>query len=286
MELFYLNHKNQKLDFMNGNYEVEESSFFSHEWEYDSQSLSRLGERITRLKKRTQKRKLIVHITNQGLVSCEKAFNDLFDVVEADSLDMIPGRLFLDGSYLSCFVVMSEPKYFVPGIGSISCELSLITPYPFWITEQHIQIGAISEVDAMSETTGTKTYPYTYPYRYPLLQTEINEYIDHYTDSDFKMIVYGPTTSVLINIAGHRYEVNYPLEAGEYMVIDSRPNTPKEEKLYVVRTNGIRENIFDYRSAEYSVFKKIPPGRVKIDYSRTYGIDLTIFQERSEPLWK
>ena len=100
------------------------------------------------------------------------------------------------------------------------------------------------------------------------------------------MIIYGPTTSVLININSHPYQIEYPLEAGEYMVIDSRPFVEKEKRLYVVRTNGEMENIFNYRNVEHSVFKTIPAGLVKIDYARTYGVDLTIFKERSEPPWR
>lgn len=285
MEIYYVNHKDQKIDFMNGNYDIEKSSLFSHEWEYETQTLSRFGEKITQLSKKAQKKDLTVHVGNHGLVSCEKAYNQLLDITEADNFEIKPGKLYVDNSYLKCFVVTSEPKYFVPGIKTISCELGLIASYPFWITEQHVKISAISDNET-SEETGVKTYPYTYSYKYPSLKTETNVYVDHYTESDFKLTVYGPTTSVLININGYPYEVMYPLEAGEYMVIDSRPFTPKEEKLYVVRANGTRENIFHYRSVEHSVFKKIPPGTIKIDYPRNYGVDLIIYKERSEPPWK
>lgn len=213
--------------------------------------------------------------------NAEKFFREC----EKDILHKRPGKFVVNNWYVRGYFIERETNVAEEFYG-LELSTTLLAPHPFWINEQEIKIKPISEGEAVSEETGFKIYPYTYPYRYPILQTEINEYIDHYTDSDFKMIVYGPTTSVLINIAGHPYEVQYPIEAGEYMVIDSRPNTPREEKLYVVRTNGTKESIFNYRSTENSVFKKIPPGQVKIDYARTYGMELIIYKERSEPPWK
>ena len=98
MDIYYVNHLNQKIDFMNQNYNVEESSFFSHEWEYEVQNLPRYGEKVTRLKKKAQKRTLTVHIESVGMVPCEQAYNELLNVVEADTFDEIPGKLYVDGS--------------------------------------------------------------------------------------------------------------------------------------------------------------------------------------------
>lgn len=285
MDIYYMNHKNQKVDFMNGNYNVEESSFFSHEWDYESHELLLYGEKITQMKKKLQEHTLVVHIESAGFVSCEHAYNNLFDVVEADIFSEQLGKLFVNDAYMNCFITTNKPKYFIPGINSISCELSIITPYPFWTTEQFVTISKISSNEEAENGETLKTYPYTYPYTYPTSRTQVAVNIDHYMESDFQMKIYGPTDSVHVNIAGHPYIVEYPLDEGEYMVIDSRSYVAKDKRLYVVKNDGKAVNVFHYRDTEHSVFQKIPAGSIIIDYSRTYGIDLTIFKERSEPLW-
>ena len=203
---------------------------------------------------------------------------------EKDILKNKQGKFEVNEWYIKGFFVERE-SIVASSFYGLEVSAKFLAPYPFWINEQLVKITPISDT-AVSEETGVKTYPYTYPYKYPLLQTETSVYVDHYTESDFKLTAYGPTTYVLININGYPYEVLYPLEEGEHMIIDSRPQTPKEEKLYVVRANGEKESIFNYRSVENSIFKKIPAGMVKIDYPRTYGVDLIIYKERSEPPWK
>ena len=67
------------------------------------------------------------------------------------------------------------------------------------------------------------------------------------------------------------------------MVIDSRQSAPADRQCYVVSESGIITNVFNYRHDTESIFKKIPSGDVLINYSRAYGITLTVFKERSEP---
>lgn len=282
MILKYIDSDGKAYNLLDARFRLRNGNFHKMIWKFVALT-KQYGVQIEKFEK--DPISLDLEFVVKGNVDKRKSvLNQLHASMEKDKLNNLPGRILWGDEYLEGYFIESN-TYPEKDHTTIN-DTVFLAPYPFWITEQHIQIGAISEVDAMSETTGTKTYPYTYPYRYSLLQTETTYDIDHYTDSHFKMIVYGPTTGVQVNIAGHPYSVAYSLEDGEYMVIDSRPYVDKEKRLYVVRANGDTENIFDYRSAEHRVFQKIPPGRVKIDYSRTYGIDLTIFKERSEPLWK
>ena len=67
------------------------------------------------------------------------------------------------------------------------------------------------------------------------------------------------------------------------MVIDTRDTTPMNRRAYVMNENGTIVNVFDYRDPTSLLFEKIPNGSVVLNYDRTFGIDLTIFQERSAP---
>ena len=108
---------------------------------------------------------------------------------------------------------------------------------------------------------------------------------NHYAESDFMILAYGPFSSLNVNINGDLKKVDYEASAGEYMVIDSRRKGRLKGEAYLVKADGTRVSVFDYRTPECQLFKKVPAGRLTIDYSRQHGIDFTVFLERSEPIW-
>ena len=69
------------------------------------------------------------------------------------------------------------------------------------------------------------------------------------------------------------------------MVIDSRDYLDYEKKCYVQKSGGGTENVFDYRNPNYELFSKLEEGRHVIAYHGSGRIELTVFEERSEPTW-
>lgn len=104
--------------------------------------------------------------------------------------------------------------------------------------------------------------------------------IEHVTASDFEMILYGPCVNPYVIINGHTYTVYTDLEAGEYLVIDSRAYTATK---YL--SNGTTQNMFNERGLADSIFEKIPSGLLRINWSGDFGFDLTLFLERREARW-
>lgn len=94
------------------------------------------------------------------------------------------------------------------------------------------------------------------------------------------MIMYGPCTNPYVLINDHAYAVYTDLEAGEYLIIDSRSST-----VYKYMSNGTVENIFNERGLADSVFEPIPSGLLHINWSGAFGFDLTLFLERREARW-
>lgn len=280
MEVYYLNYDGtKKIDFSSKEYEVSDIDVFRHEYQYVTEN-----DCITEFKKGVQEFNLEANVIDSENKSWQELYDEMNAVFNGDILVKKPGSIHVNGSYMMCYVHASHPKEIFEDWGFQITELKIVTDKATWIEEQHIGIKPISGTEETAEDS--KGYPYGYPYGYANVSKATNIKIDHYTDSDFRMIAYGPTTSVNISINGHPYHVDYPIEAGEYMVIDSRDYLPPDERIYLVRSSGERINVFNYRDPIYSVFKKIPPGNVTIYYSRNYGIDLTIFKERSEPKWK
>ena len=108
-----------------------------------------------------------------------------------------------------------------------------------------------------------------------------NVILDHYASCDFLLTIYGPCVNPRIVIGNNLYEVKTKLDAGEYMLIDSRAGT-----VVRVRTNGVKVNEFDNRVTNpNSPFEKIQPGYNLVGWDGSFGFDLLLFIERSEPAW-
>lgn len=249
--------------------------------DYESDVVENDGKISGFSKKFMLQREVNIDVHRLKTKSARVSLNELTNIFESDIENGIPGRLYIDDSYMTCFFFGRETDRWETD-NIISCSYKIITDTPVWITEQTVSINPITQ----TVDSNAKGYPYSYPYSYAQSDTATPIKIDHYAASDFQMRIYGPATSVNITIVGHVYHVDYPVEEGEYMVIDSRDFLPADQRLYLVRNNGQKINIFNYRDPVYSVFKKIPAGSITIDYNRLYGIDLTIFIERSEPKWK
>ena len=258
-----------------------DGNLHKYKWEKDVTEIEN-GENLKKFKKEPITYSVTLSFRGK-LEDRKQLLDDLTNDFEYDVIARKPGTFFFGEHYIKGYVIESETKVSEIKNSWSQKTVQIYCPYPFWITEQKISLKPITESE---EPADNNTYPYTYPYTYgsPSKTTSIN--IDHYAASDFRMIVYGPTANVSVTINGHIYHVEYPIEDGEYMVIDSRSFLPPDERIYLVRQNGERVNVFNYRDPVHSVFEKIPAGDITIDYSRKYGIDLIIFKERSEPKWK
>ena len=92
------------------------------------------------------------------------------------------------------------------------------------------------------------------------------------------MTIFGEVGNPRVSVNGHPYQVNVDLAANEYLIIDSRKNTVTK---YLA--NGTTLNVFDKRNKAQSVFEPIPGGTLRLTWPGTFGFDLTLYEERSEP---
>ena len=99
-----------------------------------------------------------------------------------------------------------------------------------------------------------------------------------FTDSNFIMTIYGFVESPQVSIAEHPYRVETTVYEGERLVIDSKKGTVKK-----IGRLGEVVDCYNARQKDYSVFEKIPAGLNVFQWSGGFGIDITLFDERSEP---
>lgn len=199
--------------------------------------------------------------------------NALHDDFEADVRNKSMGRITWGDYYLDCYIKESEtgatdtPSW-------TSNVVTIYAPYPFWIQDVHVSLP-VSEV----VSGAFLDFPYDYPYDYtaPAIGT-MHVKSDFPFKSDFKMIIYGQAVNPHVTINGYSYVLYTTIPTGAYAVIDSRNKTITQ-----VASNGAETNLFDYRNKADSIFEKIPSGNLTITWDASFGVDLTIYHERSEP---
>ncbi len=309
MEIFYVTHNGQKIDLMRGNYKIEESSLFSHAWDYDSkEKTSGYGGTIEKFRRDIENNDLKIHIEGAGSISYKQAFDFLMDLFDLDVIENEAGKLWIDDRYIQCFITEGSPDYFVPGLDMATYSFKTVSPYPFWIRETSYSFLPESgdpvtilpgEEEPETEITLEKGIMFPGPpfdltvreskkvkgmFDLPcdLKRVQGTRMINNesYLPCHFKMTIYGPVTDPEVVIANHLYKVETTVFTGERLEIDSRTHSVKK-----IGRLGEETDLYNSRYKLQSAFEKIPPGRQTVTWPGGYGIDITLFDERSEPRW-
>ena len=204
--------------------------------------------------------------------------NILFEAFERDINTKRPGKLLDDDYYIECYITASETspdEYF-----GLKKTITAYCPYPFWIKETTYQyFPEPPEAVKYTELEEGIMFP-EFPFDFC---TETGEEVlinPSFNDSNFIMTIYGFAENPQLNIAGHPYKVEATINEGEQLVINSLTHTVQK-----IGRLGEITNLYNARGKIYSVFKKIPPGTNTLQWSGGFGIDIILFDERSEPKW-
>lgn len=282
MNIRFVNHNGDEVDLMNGAYKIEDSSLFSHSWDYDSNDASTgYGGTIKKFKKGVQTKDITIHIEGVGMESYKQAYDHLMEIVDADVIDEVPGKIYIDDAYMRCYITEGNPSYFVPGLDMCTYKFKFASPYPFWITEMKRSFQKIINGSGGTEEFLDYEHDYNYDYTMPYGGDVIWK-VDHYAPCEYEMVIYGPCVDPRVVINGHIYQVYATLDENEYIKVNSRENSVVQ---YLA--NGTQRDLYDYRvKITGSLFEPIAPGNIRVVWSGEFGFDLTLFCERSEPRWK
>lgn len=267
----------EKIDFCRWPYMVTGGDLFSGEYDEIEEN-----DHIQDFEKKITDYSLEVEINAIGEVNFRRAVDYLEEVTEKDIVNVTPGRLYVGNSYMKCWIVGTDKDRWVNDLCSISNELTIKSDYPYWITEEKFEFLKAEQSEVMSPWL---EFPYDYPYEYGKVRTLQYIQNSNYTSSGFKMTIYGPCINPIIRIAGHVYELQTTLYAGEYAVIDSSTRYSKDRKIVKVKEDGTQEDIYNSRNKDSEVWRKIPPGRSIVSWNGSFGFDIILFNERGTPRW-
>jgi hypothetical protein len=243
-----------------------------HEWEWDPETTKlQYGERVAGWSKGPG-----AYETELQFYGSEKQRRELIDSLhddfERDLRNNNPGRIIWGDYYLDCFIRKSSTAPDENHTWTAN-KIEIYAPYPFWMQEVDIQLAA-------SQISGggflDYKYDYLYDYAAPVMGTKLVK-SNFPFESEFIMIIYGQAVNPRIVINGYSYILYTTIPAGCYVVIDSRKRT------ITLYSGGNRTNLFNFRNKTDSIFKKIPGGNLTITWDSSFGADIKIFHERSEP---
>jgi len=247
-----------------------------HSWTYSPNTTQRqYGDKLNRYEKEA--------LTYSAKLYFRDSIEDSRDMIEAlhedfelDISNETPGKISWNDWYIECYVQSST---LTPGDdnGYVENEVEIYAPYPFWIKD------ATKTFNASSGTSEYEFLDYTFDYEYDYTPADVGvaKWITHHAfKSEFLMRIYGPCSNPKVVINGHVYQVYCSLGNGEYLLINSREGTA-----YKYSSTGVATNVFDLRDKTSSLFYKIPGGTLTLTWPGTFKFDLTLYEERSEPLW-
>lgn len=274
MNLCYVNSKGEKIDL--NSYPIYFKRWNLQNYRHDYSSKKGSVNEITKFERKPIKEyELIVNI--QRTNKLKETLDNLYNIIEYDTIVKVPGTLYFNDQYLKCYIYGANKTTNDEVPNTLTNMLYVVTDNPVWIRKKRKEFY----IGTSETATVGLDYPHDYPYDYSSARLGNATWeIDNVGDNDFELVIYGPCTDPVIYVNGWPYQVYDTLSANEHIIIKSADHT-------VVKylSNGATENLFNYRGKIQSVFTKMPSGKLSLVWSGTFGFDLTIFAERSEPKW-
>lgn len=271
----YKNHQNEIIDFgANGIY-VKTNDLHDYQW-----SITKRNNRISSISKDVEQRKIPVVVICNSAAEGTAAVNRMMEVFERDVLSLQPGKILLNNYYFTCYVTGSKKSNYLVNKRYMELTLSVESDYPFWIKETTVSFRPGETTGDDQTNTAFLDYAYDYPFDYR--NGLIRNYLDNnnFVNSNFIITIFGACSNPSIVIGDHTYQVNTNVNDGEYLTIDSSAKTIK-----LTANDGSATSKFNDRNRSSYIFEPIPTGRSVVTWGGSYGFDITLKEERSEPKW-
>lgn len=267
----YVNSQGNVLEFGKKYIFANENDLRNYQWIYDSDRKC-----VENFQKKITEKTLPVTICCPTQRICRNVKNDMFELFEQDIINEVPGKLYIGDYYLECFIYASDKSDYLIGQHT-KLSLKIVTAADAWVKEELFQY----RYETIESDDSGRGYSYGYEYDYSASPGNATQFANsNFNEAEFIMTIYGYAQNPAISIGGHIYALNYTIQAGERVEIDSKRQTIRLYKL-----NGATVNIFRFRDRKNDIFHKIKSGEQAIYWNADFNFDLLLKAERSEPIW-
>ena len=255
-----------------GIYVGRPSDLFSREWSYSIGYAS-----VSSVTRKARKAKLKAFFAD---VAKADAFRRACD---RDVSRGVAGTLSVDGWSQRCMVMESEADTVSEGF--FTADLTVVLLDGVW------RKGHTVAFEQLTATSGDGEFldlPYDLPYDLGVPSTRRYVDVGEWGAAPLRFVVYGPCVNPAVRIDGNWYRVDVTVPDGGYLVVDPLA-TPRSVTL--VAADGSTADAFakarrgnGLGSGEY-VFQPASPGVHEVEWDRSFGFDLTWYEEEGEPPW-
>lgn len=277
----FINHMNEKMEWGRNGIYVNYNGLHDYSW-----SVSSDNNRISAFRMGIATKSVPIIICCSSEEEGLRLKNRLLEYADKDVLALQHGKLIIGDYYLRCYITGSKKSRYLVNKGYLEAALTVTTDYPHWIKEETTSFRTngtvVTENGGQAVAAGKRNLDFhaDFPYDYASAMKGKKLGNTGFIGTNFRMIIYGAAVNPAVYIAGHYYQVNCLVDEDEYLTIDSIAKT-----ITLTKRDGTAENCFNDRNRDSYIFQKIPAGDNTVAWNHTFGFDVTLFDERSEPKW-
>lgn len=209
--------------------------------------------------------------------------DELRRLADRDVAMATPGTLAVDGWAQRAYITAADPSSI--SRAHMAAKLTVVLLDGVW------RKGHTVAFELLTATAGDGEFldlPYDLPHDLGVPSTRRYVDIAGWGAAPLRFTVYGPCVNPAIRIDGNWYRVDATVPDGGYMVVDPLA-TPRS--VTVVGPDGSVTDAFakarrgdGLGGGEY-IFQPASPGTHEVEWDRSFGFDLTWYEEEGEPPW-
>lgn len=254
-------------------YLLEDTTLFDTDREY-----TQTGNAITsvQFREKLKERDLDVMICGTSRSDHDSKVNALINAVELDVVTNAPGRLYVGDYYIKCYLYKSKkPDRYINAQKSV-LSFTLIYGKNLWIKETRKEYIWTENID-----TEGRGYAYGYDYDYTMGSGNVAKIRNtHFASCNFVLKISGYAKNPMVTIGDHVYRIMETVQKNEILTIDTRNKT-----IVLTKNNGVQVNCYSKRDKSSYIFEPIPAGEQRLYWNAAFNLEITLYEERSEPLW-
>lgn len=209
--------------------------------------------------------------------------DELRRLADRDVAMATPGTLAIDGWSQRAYITAADPSSI--SRAHMAAKLTVVLLDGVW------RKGHTVAFEQLTATSGDGEFldlPYDLPYDLGVPSTRRYVDVGEWGAAPLRFVVYGPCVNPAVRIDGNWYRVDVTVPDGGYLVVDPLAS-PRSVTL--VAADGSTADAFAKArrgngsgSGEY-IFQPASPGVHEVEWDRSFGFDLTWYEEEGEPPW-